>query len=60
MRDLRDDGYSIEIFFVFADMPIMEKRAKQREKDTGRQTDIEQVSSLFLVPSGLYLFDALI
>lgn len=47
MHDFREDGYKIEIFFVFADLPIMEKRAKQREKKTGRQTDLEQVSQAF-------------
>lgn len=43
MADFRKEGYSIEIFFVFADLSVMEKRAKQREKTTGRQTDLEQV-----------------
>lgn len=47
MQDFREDGYKIEVFFVFADLPIMEKRAKQREKKTGRQTDLEQVSLAF-------------
>lgn len=43
MADFRKDGYAVEIFFVFADLAIMEKRSKQREKATGRQTDSDQV-----------------
>lgn len=47
MKEYRDEGYDIEIFFVFADEDVMEKRAKEREKETGRQTDKEKVSLLF-------------
>ena len=43
MKEYRDEGYEIEIFFVFADEDVMEKRAKEREKETGRQTDKEKV-----------------
>ena len=43
MKAYRDEGYHIEIFFVFADEDVMEKRAKGREKATGRQTDTDKV-----------------
>lgn len=46
MAEYRKAGYHVEIFFVFADLPIMEKRAKEREKSTGRQTDLEHVRLL--------------
>lgn len=58
MAEYRKAGYHIEIFFVFADLPIMEKRAKEREKSTGRQTDLEHVRLLsqLHVPKCLTLF----
>lgn len=45
MADFRKEGYKIEIFFVFADIAVMEKRSKEREKKTGRQTDADHVSA---------------
>lgn len=45
MADFRKEGYNVEIFFVFADIAVMEKRSKDREKKTGRQTDVDQVCS---------------
>jgi hypothetical protein len=47
MKRYRDENYSIEIFFVFAEIDVMTRRAKQREKETGRQTDIEHVRACF-------------
>jgi len=47
MKRYRDENYSIEIFFVFAEIDVMTRRAKQREKETGRQTDVEHVCASF-------------
>ncbi|KAL7010229.1 hypothetical protein EMMF5_000249 [Cystobasidiomycetes sp. EMM_F5] len=43
MHQYRKDGYSIEIFFVFADEDVMERRAKRRERETGRSTDRKHI-----------------
>lgn len=47
MHQYRKDGYSIEIFFVFADEDVMERRAKRRERETGRSTDRKHVGVTF-------------
>lgn len=43
MEQYREEGYSLEIFFVFAETEVMEKRAKQRATETGRWTSREKV-----------------
>ena len=45
MEGYRKEGYRLEIFFVFAETDTMERRAEQREKETGRQTDRHKVST---------------
>ena len=43
MKEYRDEGFHLEIFFVFADEDVMEKRAEQRAKKTGRHTGRKHV-----------------
>ena len=43
MEQYRKENYTIEIFFVFADEDVMERRAQARERETGRHTSRKHV-----------------